>query len=240
MTNPRSIRFVGGPKEVLVGQTHQLFVALADERDRFFDNCSAVPFTVDIADTSIFRVNSIEPCTKSTCPPGACKIYKIIAIAEGETYATANYLGYEAQVLLVSYQPLKVSHPVVLVSLGASFKIGIQGGPKAWKSYPGHHYETVTAKAEPSAIHIAPTRAVSPESPWRLYTLTCKALGTQKIVVEVQNNAPGTEKVVQTTEFEYRCREPTSLFIYPTADDTPSMPDDCIESKYLAIQLGLT
>jgi hypothetical protein len=232
VTPPRSVRFLGGPKEVLVGRTESLYVAVVDEQGRFFDNCSEVPIAVQLADTSIFRIASTQPCRRgATCPPGACQIITVYAQTEGETYGLATYLGSQAQVPLVAYKSLQVSHPIVLVSLGSSFTIGVQGGPKAWKAFPGNHREIITPQTDSNAVNIVPVRAVSPESPWRLYTVTCKALGTQHISVEVLNDAPGVGVVSQQTQFEFRCREPTGLYLYPNVEeDVLSMPDDCVES----------
>lgn len=223
---------MGGPKEVLVGKTRELFVALVDENGHAFDNCSSVPVTVAVADSHLFRIESSKPCGHDVaCPPGACQIFTVKALDEGETFATAHYLGHSVEIPLNAYHELQVSHPVVLVSLGSSFTVGVRGGPKAWKSHPGHHQEAIKAVDDAKAVSIVNIRTASaPESPWRLYTLTCKSLGQQKIQVDVRNTAPGTEGEQQTAQFEFRCKEPSKLYIYPKVELSPTMPDDCVES----------
>eukprot|EP01132_Coremiostelium_polycephalum_P006697 gene6697-8283_t len=236
--------------EVEVGKSISLSTKLLSTqlpKGLHFDACNLPDQDWKIEDSKIFQ---LVPSTNKSSDDNnnnnsnnsddidKCSTKEFLALREGSTIVTAEYMGMKAQVRIFAFPPLKVNRDEVLVSLGSSAQLSFTGGPDPWYLEPKSFYQTVLPDSHVDSVSIDQSATQT-----NSYTVTClKHVGPVIITITSGNRPTKTNPfpAAPTTRVLYSCQPPKSIQIAPEEEEksdsestsTENVPDQCLDSIY--------
>ncbi|XP_049849503.1 nuclear pore membrane glycoprotein 210-like [Schistocerca gregaria] len=252
---PKSIAFVKGPREAVVGGSLFLLVSLYDKHldaqgglsldsAMAFDNCSALPLTWNLTNSDVFDKPVPFPCSElpEQATRGACACVKLTATKEGQArlVVTYSHLSIEnsnktqtltASTLISAFREVKIDPPYLLLSYGASQEILITGGPQTWNFQNPVIPNIIPAHPNQVLIEKLPVNNVP--NIWK-YRVTCLLHGSQNITVVVGNSAGPINPypVFYEALLPFSCQFPAGILLHPANVPVNSSHDSPNVSKW--------
>ncbi|XP_019850496.1 PREDICTED: nuclear pore membrane glycoprotein 210-like [Amphimedon queenslandica] len=194
-----------------------------------FYDCRFMGFQYSLADEAIFNISIDHNISLSSLPPDACTFIKATSIKPGHTKLTLTYthglLELQASVTIAAYPVLRSIDPedFVLVTLGSSKTVVLEGGPSSWVLDPSKYFRKLVPEV-PDAVSIRsiPSSSLTQHE----YLVVCKKLGEQTLVFTVGNGPTSKNKIPadETIAIKYLCSLPTSVSVRPLSPEMTDCP----------------
>ncbi|KAF2071451.1 hypothetical protein CYY_007225 [Polysphondylium violaceum] len=140
---PNEISIVPSVVEIEVGKKLALSSQLLSPhlpKGLSFDSCVLPDLDWRVEDETVFKPqsNHIEPALEK------CSSREFLALKEGSTVVTVQFMGMKAQVRIFAFPPLKSDAENIILSIGSSAEVFFRGGPDPWYLEPKTYFRSIT------------------------------------------------------------------------------------------------